>query len=140
MGPSLTRYNFSNPNQVVGTIKLTKYRMWLQKNSFWTIFKYWNFRSSLAIVRRFISIFIHNQTEFMGYFIYMQNMFHKTSLINQEFPDTASFRKYFPEFVALNPLSPGVLDPGNYPGGVLRTHSCLFWAFLCPIVSILNHI
>ena len=34
----------------------------------------------------------------------------------------------------INPLSPGVLDPGNYPGGVLRTHSYIlpFLGFFMP--------
>ena len=42
----------------------------------------------------------------------------------------------------INPLSPGVLDPGNYPGRVLRTHSYIlaFGGFLCPLVSMLNYI
>ena len=36
-----------------------------------------------------------------------------------------------------NPFSTGVLDPGNYPGPTAIF--CLFWAFLCPLVSTLNH-
>ena len=44
------------------------------------------------------------------------------------------------EFFKLNPLSPGVLDPGNYPGGSSGPTAIfwLFWAFLCPLVSMLN--
>ena len=42
------------------------------------------------------------------------------------------------------PLSPGVLGPGNYPGGGGEPSGptaifYLFWAFLCPLVSMLNN-
>ena len=52
------------------------------------------------------------------------------------------FLLVFSNIRLINPLSPGVLDPGNYPAGVLRTHSCILalWAFLSPLVSMLNHI
>ena len=44
--------------------------------------------------------------------------------------------------IIFNPLSPGVLDLGNYPGGSSGPTAifCLFLAFLCPLVSILNPI
>ena len=42
-----------------------------------------------------------------------------------------------------NPLSPGVLDPGNYPGGVLRTHSYILpflGFFIPPSINVKPHI
>ena len=46
-------------------------------------------------------------------------------------------------YYTFNPLSPGVLDPGNYPGGVLRTHSYILpflGFFMPPSINVKPHI